>query len=92
VDGVYRWESAQQRRGVSVDNPANTRSMQAGLEATSQCSDMGSSSNPSHDDNLSYYTTGGGWSGAWDSGTTKYIISPAGGSWVTVDQDWQDWL
>lgn len=78
--------------GVSTSNPANSRSMQAGLESTSECSNLGSQGSPGISDNLSYYTSGGGWTGSWGSTTTKYVPGAAAGEWVTQFEDWHFWL
>lgn len=68
--------------GAWTSNPSPGKSMQAGLESTSECSNMGSQSSPRISDNLTYLIPGCCWQVGWPSGTGFYSPGPANVEWV----------
>ena len=75
-----------QVEGTSTSNPPSSEQMAAGVESTSQYSQLSTA----YVSDLEYYTTTGSWVSPWPSGTYIDCETPANASWVTVDSELQD--
>lgn len=93
-EGNSTWKgfiAGDDANAVSYPNASWAGALQAGLESTSQCSNMGSSSSPVEANSLKREQSFG-WIDSWPSSTILYSGGGATVDWTTTYVDSENWL